>query len=64
MEVTRWFAGRLGAPNLPSVQQVKNHRQEVLKVAGASPILFEGKLGHFYSMLDISTILQHVSVWL
>jgi hypothetical protein len=61
MEVTRWFAGRLGASRLPSVQEVKNHRHTVLEVAGASPTLFEGKLGHVYSMLDLNTILQHVS---
>ncbi|KAF7975494.1 hypothetical protein HWV62_9415 [Athelia sp. TMB] len=59
MEVTRWFARRLGASDVPSVQQVKNHRHEVLAVAGASPKLLEGNLGHVYSMLDLATILRH-----
>lgn len=62
MEVTLWFARRLGVNRVPSVQQVKNHRHEVLAVAGASPILHEGNIGHVYSMLDLATILRHVSV--
>lgn len=62
MEVTRWFASRLGASCVPSVRQVKDHRHEVLTVAGASPTLREGKLGHVYSMLDLATLLKHVSV--
>lgn len=60
MEVTRWFAARLGAGEVPSVQQVKNHRKGVLAAAGVSPTLREGKLGHVYSMLDFSAILKHV----
>lgn len=61
MQVTRWFAARLGVANIPTVDEVKNHRPEILRVAGASPTLHEGQLGHIYSMLDLSTILQHVS---
>lgn len=60
MEVTRWFALRLGASRVPSVRQVKDHRRAVLTVAGASPTLHEGKLGHVYSMLDLATLLKHV----
>lgn len=62
MEVARWFAARLGSSRVPSVQQVTNHRHEVLAVAGASPTLFEGKLAHHYSMLDLGTILKHVRI--
>lgn len=62
MEVTRWFARWLGVSHVPSVQQVKNHCHEVLAVAGASPTLYEGEIGHVYSMLDLATILRHVWV--
>ena len=35
LEVTRWFASKLGVSNLPTVKQVKDHRPRVLNAAGA-----------------------------
>ncbi|KAJ3559218.1 hypothetical protein NM688_g473 [Phlebia brevispora] len=59
LEVTRWFAENLGITNLPSVKQVKDHRERILAVAGAAPKVIRSELGNLYAHNSIKVLLEH-----
>ncbi|KAA1469056.1 hypothetical protein DENSPDRAFT_756058, partial [Dentipellis sp. KUC8613] len=59
LEVTRWFTNKLGVRQLPTPRLVKKHRVPVLNLAGSDPKLFQGSLGHVYSVASLSRIIQH-----
>ncbi|KAJ7937907.1 hypothetical protein B0H13DRAFT_1580720, partial [Mycena leptocephala] len=46
LDATRWFAAKCGVEDLPSVDQVKNHRKKILEQCGTNPTIMEGKLGN------------------
>ncbi|KAF9030139.1 hypothetical protein BDZ89DRAFT_1245386 [Hymenopellis radicata] len=60
MDITRWYAKQCGVEKeLPTVRQVKLHRETLLRVAGANPTLQVGAFGNHFSTLDIREILAH-----
>ena len=61
IDVTRWFAEKLGVRGLPSVRQVKDHRSRALNVAGVDSQTVESAHGNLYTHNDIRRILEHVS---
>lgn len=52
LKATRWFAAKNGTHDLPTVKVVKNHREQILEVAGASTTTYEGELQNFYAAND------------
>ncbi|KII95863.1 hypothetical protein PLICRDRAFT_98567, partial [Plicaturopsis crispa FD-325 SS-3] len=59
LKATNWFASKLGINGLPSVKQVKNHREQILNVAGLASEMHEGELGSFYVVNSWAKIFQH-----
>jgi hypothetical protein len=62
LNATRWYAAKNGVSVQPTIKQVKNHRQDVLNVAGLETKLVDGKLGNCFAVNDWFKILEHV--WL
>ena len=60
LEATLWFTSKCGVEDLPTVQQVKSHRDIVLEKCGVSPRMVEGKLGHWFALNDLEKIVTHV----
>ncbi|KDQ53774.1 hypothetical protein JAAARDRAFT_209796 [Jaapia argillacea MUCL 33604] len=56
LEATRWFAQKCGVDHLPTVRQVKGHRDQVLQTSGMNPTLVEGKLGNMFSIAEFGRI--------
>jgi hypothetical protein len=61
MEATLWFAAKCGVEDLPTVRQVKSHRDNILDHAGVSSELQSGSLGNLFSCNDFKKIVAHVS---
>lgn len=60
LDATRWFASKCGVDSLPSVGQVKDHRNKILEQCGTKPNITEGKLGNIFSVLGLGKVLAHV----
>ena len=53
---------KTGSQNLPSIKAVKSFRKKLVALAGSNPKSHKGNCGHLYTMCDMKTIYQHVSV--
>lgn len=60
LNATRWYAKQNGVSNQPTIKQVKNHREDILNVAGLGTKLLDGKLGNCFAVNDWFKILKHV----
>lgn len=60
MNITRWYASKLGVQNLPSIRVVKAHRQGIMDLAGSHPRVHRSQLGNIYCKTTIASILSHV----
>ena len=60
LNATRWYAAKNGVSAQPTIKQVKNHRPDILNVAGLATQLVEGKLGNCFAINDWLKILEHV----
>jgi glucan phosphoethanolaminetransferase (alkaline phosphatase superfamily) len=61
LSVTRWYARKNGVSGQPSIKQVKNHRSDILNVAGVKTTLIEGQLGNLFAINDWLKIIEHAS---
>ncbi|KAF8133135.1 hypothetical protein K438DRAFT_813641 [Mycena galopus ATCC 62051] len=59
LNLTRWYAKKSGVSGQPSIKQFKNHRSNILNVAGISTNLVEGGLGNLFAINDWLKILEH-----
>ncbi|KAJ7916453.1 hypothetical protein B0H13DRAFT_2449123 [Mycena leptocephala] len=59
LNATRWYAKKNGVSLQPTIKQVKNHREDILNVAGLQTKLLHGKLGNTFAVNDWFKILQH-----
>ncbi|KAF8137764.1 hypothetical protein K438DRAFT_2120336 [Mycena galopus ATCC 62051] len=59
LNATRWYAAKNGVSVQPTIKQVKNHRQDILTVAGLETKLVDGKLGNCFAVNDWFKILEH-----
>ncbi|KAJ7831981.1 hypothetical protein B0H13DRAFT_2240508 [Mycena leptocephala] len=59
LNATRWYAKKNGVSSQPTIKQVKNHREDILNVAGLQTKLLHGKLGNTFAVNDWFKILQH-----
>ncbi|KAF7982888.1 hypothetical protein HWV62_25136 [Athelia sp. TMB] len=59
LEATLWFTAKCGVEDLPTVRQVKYHRDRVLRLCGVDPQLVEGKLGNLFALNDFAKIVAH-----
>ncbi|KAJ7181855.1 hypothetical protein C8R46DRAFT_1313390 [Mycena filopes] len=59
LNATRWYAKKNGVSTQPTIKQVKNHRADILSVAGLNTKLLDGKLGNAFAINDWFTILKH-----
>ena len=63
LEATLWFTAKCGVQDLPSIRQVKYHRNRVLEICGVNPEIVEGKLGNLFALNDFAKIVAHVSAY-
>ncbi|KAJ7922473.1 hypothetical protein B0H13DRAFT_2410462 [Mycena leptocephala] len=49
LNATRWYAKKNGVSSQPTIKQVKNHREDILNVAGLQTKLLHGKLGNTFA---------------
>lgn len=61
LDATLWFTSKCGVEDLPTVRQVKSHREHILDKCGVDPKMVEGKLGHWFTLNDFEKIVAHVS---
>ncbi|KAJ7215273.1 hypothetical protein C8J57DRAFT_1096269 [Mycena rebaudengoi] len=59
LDATRWYAKKNGVTNQPTIKQVKNHRDDIIDVAGLNTRLVEGKLGNCFAINDWYKIISH-----
>ncbi|KAJ7463932.1 hypothetical protein FB451DRAFT_1491960 [Mycena latifolia] len=59
LNATRWYAMKNGVSSQPTIKQVKNHREDILNVAGLETKLLDGKLGNSFAVNDWFKILEH-----
>ncbi|KAJ6538911.1 hypothetical protein B0H10DRAFT_1626176, partial [Mycena sp. CBHHK59/15] len=59
LNATRWYAKKNGVTGQPTIRQVKNHRTDILKIAGVSTSLVDGQLGNVFAINDWLKILEH-----
>ncbi|KAJ3542935.1 hypothetical protein NM688_g5919 [Phlebia brevispora] len=59
MEITRWFASRLGVSNIPTVRTVKHRRELIRTLAGTKPRLLKSRIGNLYCKATIAQIIAH-----
>ncbi|KAJ6460727.1 hypothetical protein DFH09DRAFT_1496906, partial [Mycena vulgaris] len=59
LNATRWYAKKNGVSGQPTIKQVKNHREDILNVAGLDTKLVDGKLGNCFAVNDWFKILKH-----
>ncbi|KAF7971993.1 hypothetical protein HWV62_19267 [Athelia sp. TMB] len=59
LEATLWFTSKCGVQDLPTIRQVKFHRERVLEQCGVSPKLIEGKHGNLFALNDFAKIIAH-----
>ncbi|KAJ6489298.1 hypothetical protein C8R47DRAFT_1215648 [Mycena vitilis] len=59
LNATRWYATKNGVTAQTTIKQVKNHRFEILNVAGLETRILDGKLGNSFALNDWFTILKH-----
>ncbi|KAJ6487363.1 hypothetical protein C8R47DRAFT_979100 [Mycena vitilis] len=59
LNATRWYAAKNGVSSQPTIKKVKNHRQDILNVAGLNTKLIDGKLGNSFALNDWFKILEH-----
>ncbi|KAJ7239146.1 hypothetical protein C8J57DRAFT_1086540 [Mycena rebaudengoi] len=59
LDATRWYAKKNGVTNQPTIKQVKNHREDIINVAGLNTRLVEGKLGNCFAINDWYKIISH-----
>ncbi|KAJ7640099.1 hypothetical protein DFH06DRAFT_1271580 [Mycena polygramma] len=59
LNATRWYARKNGVSIQPTIKQVKNHREDVLNVAGLDTKILDGKLGNHFAVNDWFKILEH-----
>ncbi|KAJ7719255.1 hypothetical protein B0H14DRAFT_3098620 [Mycena olivaceomarginata] len=52
LNATRWYAKKNGVSSQPTIKQVKNHREDILNVAGLQTKLLHGKLGNTFAVND------------
>lgn len=64
LDATRWFARKNGITGLPTIKQVKNHRNVIANVAGVSPRLVDGTQGNYFAINDWLKIIKHVRMLL
>ncbi|KAJ7623988.1 hypothetical protein B0H17DRAFT_1288766 [Mycena rosella] len=55
---TRWYAEKNGVSDQPTIKQVKNHREDILNVAGINTTLVDGKLGNCFAINDCHLFCQ------
>ncbi|KAJ6624135.1 hypothetical protein B0H10DRAFT_2186725, partial [Mycena sp. CBHHK59/15] len=59
LNATRWYAKKNGVSGQPTIRQVKNHRPDILNVAGVSTTLINGQLGNVFTINDWLKIIEH-----
>ncbi|KAJ7110514.1 hypothetical protein C8R44DRAFT_833390 [Mycena epipterygia] len=59
LNATRWYAKKNGVSGQPTIRQVKNHRPDILNVAGVSTSLVDGDLGNVFAINDWPKIIEH-----
>ncbi|KAJ6596436.1 hypothetical protein B0H10DRAFT_1828415, partial [Mycena sp. CBHHK59/15] len=59
LNATRWYAKKNGVSGQPTIRQVKNHRPDILNVAGVSTTLINGQLGNVFAINDWLKIIEH-----
>lgn len=61
LDAARWFAEKLGVGrSLPSVREVKIHRDMVMATAGVRSTMYKSAHGNLYTFNDLSEIIAHV----
>ena len=61
IDATRWFAEKLGLEReLPTIREVKNHRNRLMAVAGVSTATTKSAHGNLYTCNSLSDIIAHV----
>ena len=62
LEVSRWMATQLGVHDMPTVREVRNHREQVRQVAGVPSTSVTSGHGNVYTHNSVEDIIRHVSV--
>ncbi|KII83449.1 hypothetical protein PLICRDRAFT_32899 [Plicaturopsis crispa FD-325 SS-3] len=59
IKATTWYSRKLGVPNVPTIEQVKNHSERIDNIAGITTHTVDGKMGNTYAWNDWREILGH-----
>ena len=61
LEVVRWFAGLCGVSGLPASTTIQSRFEAILKMLGLESQLVQSKLGNYFAINSVKTIIANVS---